>query len=156
MIQQMTLSELEEKFATEEACKDYLVAYRWPCGVCCPRCGASEPYELQSRPYHWQCPRCADTGYRFSVLVGTIFENTHISLPKWFQAIHLMLLSKKRVNAHQIFHLLGFGSYRTARQMCQRIRSGMQDKDFQRLMGIVQADEGLIFFPLAQQPRKIH
>ena len=144
MIHQMTLSELERKFSTDEACKDYLIACRWPTGICCPRCGAIDPYELPSRPYHWQCQQCSPQGYRFSVLVGTIFENTNKPLPQWFKVIHLMLVSKKGISALQVHRMLGFGSYSTAWSMCHRIRAGMQDEDFHKLMGIVEVDETFV------------
>jgi IS1 family transposase/transposase-like protein len=122
----------------------YLVKQRWPEGVYCPRCGAVEPYELPSRPFHWQCTACApggNTGYRFSVTVGTVFENTNVGLRVWFRVIHTMLTSKKGVSAHQIYRTMGFGSYRTAHYMCMRIRAGLADKDFRKLMGIVEVDE---------------
>lgn len=143
-VHQMTLSQLERQFSTDEACKDYLITCRWPTGVCCPRCGAVDPYELPSRPYHWACKQCDPNGYRFSVLVGTVFENTNKPLPQWFKVIHLMLVSKKGISALQIHRMLGFGSYRTAWHMCHRIRAGMQDKDFRKLMGIVEADETFV------------
>src|SRR5687767_11963366 len=108
----MTLKELEAKFPDEGACKSYLQPRRWPEGVRCPRCGNDKVYEL-TKEYHWQCEKCAPDGYRFSVLVGTIFENTNIKLPQWFKVIYLMLSSKKGISALQVQRMLGFGSYRT-------------------------------------------
>lgn len=140
-IHQMTVKELETRFSTDESCKDYLISCRWPTGVCCPRCGVADPYELPSRPYHWQCQHCAPDGYRFSVLVGTVFENTNKPLPIWFKVIHLMLVSKKGISALQIYRMLGIGSYKTAWSMCHRIRAGLQEPEFQQLMGIVEVDE---------------
>jgi hypothetical protein len=140
-IHQMTVKELEARFSTEEACKDYLISCRWPSGICCPRCGVADPYALPSRPYHWQCQHCAPDGYRFSVLVGTIFENTNKPLTLWFKIIHLMLVSKKGISALQLYRMLGIGSYKTAWSMCHRIRAGLQEPEFQQLMGIVEVDE---------------
>lgn len=145
-IHQMTISQWEKAFPDDDACKSYLTRNRWPQGVRCPRCGAEEPYEL-SRPFHWQCTKCApggSQGYRFSVLVGTIFENTNVSLRDWFRVIHRMLVSKKSVSAHQIYREMGFGSYRTAWYMCHRIRAGLADEKFRKLMGIVEVDETYI------------
>lgn len=143
-IHQMTVKELEARFSTEEACKDYLISCRWPSGVCCPRCGVVDPYALPSRPYHWQCQHCAPDGYRFSVLVGTVFENTNKPLTLWFKVIHLMLVSKKGISALQIFRMLGIGSYKTAWSMCHRIRAGLQEPEFHQLMGIVEVDETFV------------
>jgi transposase-like protein len=137
----MTMGQFEAKFPTEEACKSYLQARRWPEGVKCPRCGNDKVYELSTRPYHWQCEKCTADGYRFSVLVGTIFENTNIKLRDWFKVIYLMLTSKKGISALQVQRMLGFGSYRTAWSMCHRIRVALGEGDFRKLIGFVEIDE---------------
>ena len=122
----------------------YLVARRWPNGVHCPRCGSDRPYELKTMKFKWECPDCSDSGYRFSNIAGTIFENTNVDLRKWFQVIHLMLTSKNGMSARQIQRHLGFGSYKTAWYMCHRIRAALVDKDFDKLGGIVEVDETYI------------
>ena len=121
-----------------------MVAHRWPDGVVCPRCGNKAVYDLPSRKWHWQCEKCADDGYRFSHIAGTIFENTNKPLRDWFRVIHLMLTSKKGISALQIYRMLGFGSYRTAWHMCHRVRAGLIDKNFRKLMGIVEVDETFV------------
>jgi transposase-like protein len=140
-IHQMTIPEWEAAFPHEDACCAYLVRHRWPVGVRCPRCGADKIYELKSRPWHWQCHQCAPQGYRFSHITGTVFENTNKPLRDWFRVVHMMVTSKKGVSALQVHRTMGFGSYKTAWYMCHRIRAAMQDKDFHKLMGIVEADE---------------
>ena len=143
-IHQMTISQWERAFPDDTACMAYLAKHRWPVAIHCPRCGAENPYELPSRPFHWQCTECApggSTGYRFSVTVGTVFENTNVGLRTWFRVIHTMLTSKKGVSAHQIYRTMGFGSYRTAWHMCHRIRAGLADHKFRKLLGIVEVDE---------------
>ncbi len=67
---------------------------------------------------------CAEDGYRFSCLGGTIFENTKKPLRDWYRVAHLMLSSKKGMSALQIQRMLGFGSYETAHSMCHKIRAG--------------------------------
>ena len=139
---QLTIPEFEAAFPTDESCKAYLQARRWPEGVKCPRCGDnSKLSHLKARPFHWQCRNCSDTGYRFSVLVGTIFENTNIGMRKWFQVIYMMLISKKGVAALEIQRTMGFGSYETALYMTHRIRAALAAPEFRRLMGIVEVDE---------------
>src|SRR6266481_6953627 len=141
VIHQLTLRQFEQLFPDEDACKTYLMHQRWPEAISCPRCDNEKVYALDSRPFHWQCHKCAPQGYRFSVLVGTIFENTNYPLRAWFQVIHMMLTSKKGVSALQVHRVIGTGSYRTAWSMCHRIRVGLQDKHFRRLLGIVEVDE---------------
>src|ERR1700694_2747867 len=98
---QMTVPQFESLFPTDDACKQYLTGRRWPQGVCCPRCGNENVYELKARPFNWQCQNCDKRGYRFSVLVGTIFENTNKPMRIWFKVIYLMLTSKKGISSLQ-------------------------------------------------------
>src|SRR5438094_680924 len=145
-IEQMTIPEWEAAFPTEDACDAYLVAHRWPSGkVKCARCGSENVYELKTMKWHWECPDCRTGGaYRFSDITGTIFENTNKDLRDWFRVIHLMLTAKKGISALQVQRQLGFGSYRTAWYMCHRIRAGLANEDFRKLMGIVEVDETYI------------
>src|ERR1700686_2934425 len=122
--QQMTTDQFDKLFPDDDACKAYLIVRRWPDGIVrCPRCSSERVYELKSRPFHWECPDCRKGGaYRFSVLVGTVFENTNVPLRTWFKVIYLMLTSKKGISALQVHRMMGFGSYKTAHYMCHRIR----------------------------------
>jgi len=145
-IHQMTIQQWEAAFPHEDACCAYLVGHRWPKGVACPRCGNVKVFPVSTKPWSWQCYECDPKGesYRFSHLVGTIFENTNKPLRDWFRVIHLMLTSKKGMSALQIHRMMGFGSYRTAWFMCHRIRVGLANEDFRKLMGIVEVDETFV------------
>jgi transposase-like protein len=145
-IKQMTFKQWEAAFPNEDACDAYLVAHRWPSGkIKCPRCGSENTYELKTMKWHWECPDCRTGGaYRFSDITGTIFENTNKDLRDWFRVIHLMLTAKKGISALQVQRQLGFGSYRTAWYMCHRIRAGLANEDFRKLMGVVEVDETYI------------
>jgi transposase-like protein/IS1 family transposase len=145
-IHQMTNRQWEAAFPNDDACRTYLTACRWPTGVVCPRCGNPEVGEHGTRAFNWQCYACSveGTSYRFSVLVGTVFENTKYPLREWFRVIHLMLTSKKGISALQIHRMIGTGSYRTAWSMCHRIRAGLANEDFRKLIGIVEVDETFV------------
>jgi transposase-like protein len=144
-IKQLTNADFERLFPNEDACKTYLAMRRWPEGVHCPRCGNVDVYPVTNRPFHWQCSKCVVAGgYRFSVLVGTIFENTNKPLRDWFKVMHLMLTSKKGMSALQIMRYMGFGSYKTAHYMCARIRAGLSEHKPDKLAGIVEVDETYI------------
>jgi transposase-like protein len=142
-VHQLTAAQFERMFPDEDACKAYLKARRWPEGVHCPRCGNPAVYDLASRKWHWQCQQCAPDGYRFSLLVGTIFENTNKPLRDWYRVIHLMLTSKKGMSALQIFRFMGFGSYKTAWGMCHKVRVALM-QDIDQLGGIVEVDETFV------------
>jgi len=91
---------------------------RWPDGkVKCPRCGNPKVYTLKFKPFHWACGVCCNKPrqpYRFSVTVGTIFDNTKYPLKTWFEVLWQMLNSKKGVSALQIQRQIGCKAYRTA------------------------------------------
>jgi IS1 family transposase/predicted RNA-binding Zn-ribbon protein involved in translation (DUF1610 family) len=143
-IHQMTVAQFEKQFPNDDACKDYLAANRWSAGVCCPRCGNVKVWKLDSKPHHWLCKECAPQGYRFSVLVGTIFENTNKPLRDWFRVMHMMLTSKKGISALQIYRVMGFGSYHTAHLMCSKIRVALGNAEFKQLVGVVEVDETFV------------
>jgi transposase-like protein len=131
--QEMTALQLEVSFPDEQACKTYLANHRWHNKIRCPRCGNDRVYELAE--FNWQCQACNPKGYRFSVLVGTIFENTKIPLNKWFRVIHLMLTSSG-VTIVQVQRNIGL-SNRSAWFLCQRVRTALADDSFREFMGIV-------------------
>ena len=142
-VHQLTAAQFDAMFpiGDEDACKAYLKARRWPEGVRCPRCGNPAVYELKSRKWHWQCEKCAPNGYRFSIIAGTIFENTNKPLRDWFKVAHLMLTAKKGMSSRQIGRYMGFGSVKTAWLMGHKIRTALIEHDVDKLGGIVEMDE---------------
>jgi len=143
----MTFQEFMVTYPDEQACRTYLTLRRWPSGPQCPRCGNTKLYESgPKRPFTWQCMKCGPrprTPYRFSVLVGTVFENTNVPLLTWFKVLYTMLQSRKGISSRQIRRMF-FGersSLHTAWYVCHRLRAGMRDDDFKKLMGIVEVDE---------------
>ena len=140
-VHQMTVSEFEARFPNEEACRAYLVKRRWPDGVRCARCYNDKVFAVSTMDYRWQCYKCApNSGYRFSHIAGTIFENTNKPLRDWFRVVHLMMTSKKGISALQIQRMMGFGSYETAHSMCHKIRAALIEPET-KLGGIVEIDE---------------
>jgi transposase-like protein len=140
----MKFSDLVARFQTEDDCKTYLAECRWPDGVHCPRCGNAKVWAVKSRPFHWLCKGCNKNGYRFSVITGTIFENTKYPLVEWFKVAFLMYHSKKGMSARQIHRMIGMSSYETAWYMCHRIRAAMQNSEKGMLLGVVEVDETFV------------
>ena len=115
-----TLAQTMQMFATEDACKTYIRDLRWPNGVTCPRCHDTHVHEVGKKPFHWQCRKCNKNGYRFSVITGTIFENTKYPLVTWFQVAYLMCQSKKGMSALQIHRQIEAAATKP-RGICARV-----------------------------------
>jgi transposase-like protein len=89
----MNLVKMMEQFGDESKCRAYLEGLRWPDGVKCLRCKSDKIYRLPKRDQYL----CASCEYQFSVLVDTIFHDTHMPLVTWFIATFLLCESKKGV-----------------------------------------------------------
>lgn len=146
-------------FHNEEAAREALEAVRWPDGPVCPHCGnvdgetiaKVEGKKQSHRPGLYYCNECKG---QFTVTVGTVFERSKIPLSKWWLGMHLMGASKKGISAHQLWRMLGFGSYRTAWFMAHRIREAMKDINAGPIGGegkVVEADE--TYFGQRENPR---
>jgi hypothetical protein len=99
-----------------------------------------ESTELPARPGYYQCNACRK---QFTVMVGTVFERSHIPLNKWLMAAFLICASKKGVSAHQMHRMLGI-TYKSAWFMMHRLREAMVPAKPGPLGGegkVVEADE---------------
>src|SRR5436190_9686590 len=136
----MNLIKLVEQFSDEEACRKHLAELRWPDGVRCLRCESAKINGPSKRHLY----ECAECGYQFSVKVGTVFNDSHLPLWKWFLATYLMCESKKGMSANQLKRTLGV-SYKTAWYLCHRIRWAMGEvASNTKLTGTVEVDETYI------------
>ena len=133
------ISELEEMFSTEAACRDYLHKIRWPDGYRCPRCG-----NQKSWPMDGHLIRCASCGYKCSITSGTIFEGTRKPLVLWFRAIWWVASQKNGVSAKGVQRVLELGSYQTAWAWMHKLRRSMVRPGRDRLNGIIEVDETYI------------
>lgn len=132
-----TLREFQSKFATEEACREYLTACRWPDGFVCPRCRHRRAYELLHLR-RWQCAACRQ---QVSLTGGTILHNTKTPLTVWFWAAYLMTTDKRGVSALLVQRQLGLSRYETAWMMLHKFRRAMVNVAREPLRGEVEVDE---------------
>lgn len=133
---EINLAQLIDRFHSEDKCREYLEALRWPNGVECPRCSSKSISNIKARSTY-DCNVCR---YQFSVTANTIFHDTHLPLWKWFLAIYMIIESKKGISANQIKRTLDV-SYKTAWYLCHRIRNAMKGINEDLLDGIVEVDE---------------
>ena len=130
------LPELERRFSTDAACRDYLAALRWPDGFVCPHCQGRQAY-VMSRGL-WLCRQCRR---QTSVMAGTIFQDSRLPLTLWFRAIWYVTSQKNGVSALGIQRVLGLGSYQTAWGWLHKLRRAMVRPGRDRLGGTVEVDE---------------
>lgn len=134
-----TWSELEHRFRSERACREYLAQLRWPDGFRCPGCGDAGGW-LSSRGV-FECPAC---GRQTSVTAGTVFARTRKPLLQWFRAMWLMTSQKTGTSACGVQRALGLGSYETAWAWLHKLRRAMVRPGRDRLSGCVEVDETLL------------
>jgi len=131
-----TILGLEERFATEKACWEYLVKIRWPEGFVCPRCGTAG---------YWMGTRgrliCRGCRFQASATAGTIFQDTRKPLRMWFRAVWHVTSQKNGASAVSLQHELGLGSYMTAWTWLHKLRRAMVRPGRDRLRGTVEVDE---------------
>lgn len=125
-------------FSDPDVCREFLAAVRWPTGVACPYCGARKPYFLQSRRI-WKC-RDKTCHKQFSAKVGTIFEDSPLSLNKWLPAMWMIINARNGVSSYEVGRAIGVRQA-TAWHMLHRIREAMRTGSVEKLKGEVEADE---------------
>ena len=131
-----TLTEFEERFATEAACRAYLSALRWPDGFVCPHCGGIDAWRTARDLWH-----CRSCSRQTSVTSGTIFHQSRKPLRVWFRAMWYITNQKYGTNALGLQRVLGLGSYHTAWEWLHRLRHAMIRPGRERLAGCVHVDE---------------
>ncbi|MEI9893990.1 MAG: IS1595 family transposase [Chthoniobacter sp.] len=142
----LNLVSISEKFSTPTKARIFLEGVLWPNGPVCPHCKGMDACRLVSKPSSKHPVRdgllkCRECKKKFTVMVGTIFSDSHIPLNKWLIAIFLLCSSKKAISAHQLHRSLAI-TYKSAWFMAHRLRYAMQDTGFTgQLTGVVEIDE---------------
>ena len=147
-----TLQQAIIHFADPDNCINFLVARRWPDGVVkCPRCGSDRVAYVPSRRV-WQC-KTRHEKCQFSIKVGTIFEDSAISLDKWLVAMWLLANSKNGVSSWELHRSLRV-SQKAAWFMLHRIRLALGEIPESKMggNGPVEVDETFI----GPNPQKMH
>lgn len=136
-----TLVEAIRYFSNPDTCLQFLIPLRWPNGITCPECG-SDKVTFLANARLWKC-RVKHSRQKFSIKVGTIFEDSPIGLDKWLAAIWMIANCKNGVSSYEIHREIGV-TQKTAWFMLHRIRLAMQTGSFAKASGQVEADETFI------------
>ena len=138
----LPLLEFFETYGSREQCEALVRAWRWPQGFVCPRC--AQPWHSEFRRasrLYFQCSACR---YQCSLVSGTIFESSKVTLPKWFVAMHLITQAKNNVSALELKRHVGV-SYPTAWLMKHKIMEVMRlREDTRQLTGRVEIDDAYL------------
>jgi transposase-like protein len=140
-----TLQQAIQYFSDFENCQQFMIANRWADGkVRCPQCDSLEiKYLPNARLYkcYQNHPR-----QKFSLKVGTVFEDSPIPLEKWLPAVWLIVSCKNGVSSYEVASAIGV-TQKSAWFMMHRIRKAMHSGSFQKLGGNggeIEADETFI------------
>src|ERR1700722_1900314 len=126
----------------EEAAYAYVEARVWPNGRVCPHCGVVDRSgALKGKSTRIGVYKCYACRKPFTVKVGTIFEDSHVPMHLWLQAIVMMCSSKKGISSNQLHRTLGV-TLRTAWHMSHRIR-------------LMMASHGDVFGPLGGEGKVV-
>lgn len=137
-------------FHNEEAAYAWVEAHVWPNGPACPKCGETKRVgKMGGKSTRIGVHKCYACRKPFTVKVGTIFEDSHIPLRIWLQAIYLLSSSKKGISSNQLHRTLGI-TLKSAWFLSHRIREAMRSGSLATPMGgdgssgVVEADETFI------------
>ena len=135
-----SLMQLMDAIPDEQAAVDHFTAIRWKNGAFCPYCKSTRVYHFSDRRNH----KCGDCRQRFSIRVGTIFEDSKLPLRKWIMAIWLITSHKKGIASTQLAKDIGI-TQKSAWFVTHRLRHAIRTQSFNRpLDGEVEADETFI------------
>ncbi|MGO9530765.1 MAG: IS1595 family transposase [Syntrophobacteraceae bacterium] len=136
------------RLQNEEAAYEYVEARLWPKGPVCPHCGSTERLsKMKGTATRIGLYKCYVCRKQFTVKIGTIFEDSHIPLRLWLQAIYLLCSSKKGISSNQLSRTLGV-TLKTAWFMSHRIREAMRSdslRPFGSRGGAVECDETFLW-----------
>jgi transposase-like protein len=136
-----TLQDAILYFSDADNCLNYLVARRWPNGVVCPTCGRKDASFVPARRV-WQCKKRHPKS-QFSIKVGTIFEDSPITLDKWLITMWMLANCKNGISSYEISRATGV-SQKSTWFMLQRVRLALQGEGGGKLGGEVEVDETFV------------
>src|SRR2546429_3857430 len=137
-----TLQSAIKYYSDEQVCIDAVAKLRWPNGPECPACGHKEHYYLKTQK-RWKCKECYK---QFTVKLGTVFEESPVSLCKWLVALWMLVNCRNGVSSYEIGRSLGV-SQKSGWFMLHRLRFALQTGSITKLGGDgtpVEVDETFI------------
>jgi transposase-like protein len=136
----LSLSEFQERFGTEEQCRQAVIAWRWPYGFVCPACGGRD-HAIVGKRLLYLCDGCRKQS---SVIAGTVFENSLLPLTKRFQAAWLITQSKNSISTLELYRQIGV-NWDTAWRFRQKLASVIAEVEARRsFKGRIEMDDTVL------------
>jgi len=141
----MKASKFYQKFTNEQVCRNYLRDLRISQGVTCRKCGHDQHY-WKSDKEQFQCKKCQ---HRTGLKCGTVMENSNLPVSVWFEAMFLMLQTRKAMSAREMRRQLGLKRYEPVWYLMHKIRQLMSHQNMdQVLKGEIEFDDA--FFTIVR------
>jgi transposase-like protein len=151
--EELNLITLAQEYSSDEKARALLESILWPDGAICPHCKNHKEkpiYKLQPKegsktPARKGVHKCGACRKQFTVTVGTIFEDSHLTISKWLMAIFIICSSKKSISAMQLSRMLNI-TYKAAWFMAHRLRFAVSPEMplAKLLQGAVEVDETFV------------
>ncbi|MGE0667678.1 MAG: IS1595 family transposase [Sphingomonadales bacterium] len=141
-VKPFSVREFFQRFPTDDACLEHIMAVRYGLRHTCGKCGVIDAtfHKIKDRRAY-ACAHCGDHVYPCA---GTVFQDSRTSLQVWFYAIYLFVTTRHGVSGKELQRTLGV-TYKTAWRMGQQIRVLMTNaENFDMLRGHVEADEAYV------------
>lgn len=136
----MKYKEFKTNFGTDKQCMEYLFNLRWDNGYRCPRCNHNEMWQIKD--FKYKCKKCS---YQTTVLSGTLFQDSHIPISRWFEAIWYITSSGEKVTSTKLQKQLGLGSNRSVLLMMNKIKHARFSEKEVKLQGVVELYRDFVY-----------
>ena len=135
-----SILEFQKTFSTDEICREFLEQQRWGNTPACVHCGSLNVHRFVTNSRIFKCRDCRK---KYSVTVGTIYENSKLPLTKWFLATYILSVHSKGISSLQLANWLGI-TQKSAWHLNHRIRQMLSNNAPELLEGVCEVDETYI------------
>jgi transposase-like protein len=135
-----SIVQLVTYFKDEKTCLRFIEDNRWKDGIKCVHCGMDKIHRFKDGK-RFECASCKE---RFTVKVGTIFQNSKLPLIKWFIAMYYLGGHNKGISSYDLAEDIHV-TQGTAWYMMQRIRNAFRAAQGTELIdGVIECDESFV------------
>ena len=133
-------AQFEAQYGTAEKCRALVVAWRWPDGFACPKCGGADHCIVGLRRL-FQCNACRR---QTSPMAGTVLNSTKLPLTVWFRAMYLITQTKQGISSIELGRRLGV-TQTTAWKIKTKLAEVMRlTSEGERLDGDIEMDDAYL------------